>query len=50
MEKIVVMGAGSWGTALAILLAKKGYEVVIWEFDEKKLRSYKKKERIRYFY
>lgn len=39
MEKIVVMGAGSWGTALAILLAKKGNEVVVWEFDEKKAKE-----------
>ena len=29
MEKIVVMGAGSWGTALAILLAKKGNALVL---------------------
>lgn len=36
MEKIVVMGAGSWGTALAILLAKKGHEVVMWDVDVKK--------------
>ena len=43
MEKIVVMGAGSSGTALAILLAKKGYEVVIWEFDEKKAKELQEK-------
>lgn len=27
---IAVLGAGSWGTTLAILLAKKGYEVRLW--------------------
>ncbi len=36
MEKIVVMGAGSWGTALAILLAEKGNNVTLWEYQEKK--------------
>lgn len=27
---IAVLGAGSWGTALAILLARNGHEVVLW--------------------
>ncbi|WP_042682122.1 NAD(P)H-dependent glycerol-3-phosphate dehydrogenase [Anaerosalibacter massiliensis] len=30
VEKIGVIGGGSWGTALAILLSKKGYEVELW--------------------
>lgn len=30
MEKLCVLGTGSWGTALALSLAKKGYEVVMW--------------------
>lgn len=30
MENIVVLGGGSWGTALANLLANKGYKVVTW--------------------
>lgn len=29
---IAVMGAGSWGTALALLLAGKGHDVRLWEF------------------
>ncbi|MFQ5441957.1 MAG: NAD(P)H-dependent glycerol-3-phosphate dehydrogenase [Thermodesulfobacteriota bacterium] len=29
-EKICVIGAGSWGTTLADLLARKDYEVVLW--------------------
>lgn len=28
--KIAVVGAGSWGTALAVLLAKKGFRVSFW--------------------
>jgi len=30
IHKIVVIGAGSWGTALALLLAKKGINVDLW--------------------
>jgi glycerol-3-phosphate dehydrogenase (NAD(P)+) len=30
MAKICVLGAGSWGTALAALLAKNGYSVALW--------------------
>lgn len=29
-ERITVLGAGSWGTALAILLARNGYETILW--------------------
>lgn len=28
--KISIIGAGSWGTTLALLLGEKGYEVVLW--------------------
>jgi glycerol-3-phosphate dehydrogenase (NAD(P)+) len=31
-KKVAVLGAGSWGTALAVLLAKKGYEVKLWVY------------------
>ncbi|NDY42744.1 NAD(P)-dependent glycerol-3-phosphate dehydrogenase [Dissulfurirhabdus thermomarina] len=30
MKRVGVIGAGSWGTALALLLARKGHEVVLW--------------------
>jgi len=32
-ETISVIGAGSWGTTLAILLAKKGYRVTLWVYE-----------------
>src|SRR5258708_19788972 len=32
-ERIAVLGAGSWGATLASLLANKGHEVSLWEFD-----------------
>lgn len=32
---ITVLGAGSWGTALALLLAKQGHQTLLWAHDEK---------------
>ena len=32
-ERIGVIGGGSWGTALAKLLAEKGYPVALWVHD-----------------
>ena len=32
--KTTVLGSGSWGTALAVLLAKKGYAVTLWGIPE----------------
>ena len=34
MEKVCVLGAGSWGTALAALLAKNNYQVSLWGLVE----------------
>lgn len=39
MKKIGVIGAGSWGTALATVLAGKGHQVSIWDIDETHLDS-----------
>ncbi len=33
-ERIGVLGGGSWGTALSILLANKGYDLDIWVRDK----------------
>ena len=30
MSKVSFLGAGSWGTALAVMLAKQGHEVTLW--------------------
>jgi glycerol-3-phosphate dehydrogenase (NAD(P)+) len=32
-QRIAVLGAGSWGTALAMLMARNGAEVVLWGRD-----------------
>lgn len=34
MNKVLVMGGGSWGTTLAVLLAEKGNDVTLWEFNK----------------
>ncbi|PIS28115.1 glycerol-3-phosphate dehydrogenase [Candidatus Saganbacteria bacterium CG08_land_8_20_14_0_20_45_16] len=34
MKKISVLGAGAWGTTLAILLAEAGNEVTLWAFEK----------------
>ena len=39
MSKIGVIGAGSWGTALATVVASKGHDIKIFDVDEKHLRS-----------
>ena len=33
MAKVCVLGAGSWGTALSVLLANNGNQVTIWSID-----------------
>lgn len=32
--KIAVIGSGSWGSAVSILLAKKGYDVFLWSWQQ----------------
>ena len=36
--KIAVLGAGSWGTSLAILLSKKGFDVTLWDRNEGRVK------------
>lgn len=38
MSKIAVLGAGSWGTALAILLARNGHDVFLWGREAKEIQ------------
>lgn len=43
MAKIGIIGAGSWGTALAVLLDKNGHEVIIWSIIEAEIQMLKDK-------
>ncbi len=49
MMKIGVLGGGSWGTTLAILLHEKGFYVKVWEFSREQVESIKaRRENIRF--
>jgi glycerol-3-phosphate dehydrogenase (NAD(P)+) len=39
MKRVTVLGGGSWGTTLALVLHDNGHEVVIWEFDPRQLSA-----------
>ena len=49
LKKITVLGGGSWGTALGILLGKKGFEVTIFEYLKENVELIEKfKENIKF--
>ena len=39
MKKVVVLGAGAWGTAIATVLASNQHKVVIWSHEEDVVQS-----------
>ncbi|MBO5277914.1 MAG: NAD(P)H-dependent glycerol-3-phosphate dehydrogenase [Lachnospiraceae bacterium] len=41
MANISIIGAGSWGTALAVLLGNNGHHVIIWSAVEKEIEALK---------
>jgi glycerol-3-phosphate dehydrogenase (NAD(P)+) len=47
--KIGVVGGGSWGTALADLLAEKGYPIDLWVFEEELREQINTRRENRYF-
>ena len=38
-KRIAIVGAGSWGTALAVIAARAGHEVILWARDPEIVRS-----------
>lgn len=46
---ITVLGAGSYGTALAILLARNGHEVTLWGNDQQKIAQYQRERKNQQF-
>ncbi|GHU63175.1 glycerol-3-phosphate dehydrogenase [NAD(P)+] [Clostridia bacterium] len=45
MSKISILGSGTWGTALAILLSRKGHQVTLWSALPKELEQIKEKHK-----
>lgn len=43
MAKVAVIGAGSWGTALSMVLSRNGHEVTIWSIAEAEINMLKEK-------
>ena len=37
MATVGILGAGSWGTALAMMLNKNGHDVTVWSIDAKEV-------------
>lgn len=49
MNKVSVLGAGSWGSALALVLAKNGFDVSMWTLNEEQCNYINKnRENIEY--
>lgn len=46
--RAAVIGSGSWGTALAALLAGKGYDTALWSYEADVARSVNEDHRNRY--
>lgn len=46
MAKISVLGSGSWGMALALLLHNNGHEVLLWSARPEDARKLREKEKI----
>lgn len=38
MAKVGIIGAGSWGTALSVLLHDNGHQVTIWSIDAEEVK------------
>ena len=43
MKKISIIGAGGWGTTLAVLVAENGYDVTLWAREKEIVQSINEK-------
>lgn len=46
MAKVSILGSGSWGIALAVLLHKNGHEITVWSAREAKIEMLKEKHEL----
>lgn len=46
IEKIAVLGGGSWGATLADHLARRGHDVAVWEFDRARAEALESTRRL----
>jgi|TARA_B100001971_G_C18163163_1_gene522626 glycerol-3-phosphate dehydrogenase (NAD(P)+) len=49
MKKITIVGAGSWGTTLAVLVGEKKYDVTIWVREKELVEIIKKEKENKWF-
>jgi glycerol-3-phosphate dehydrogenase (NAD(P)+) len=49
MKRIAIIGAGNWGTALAIVAARAGHEVQLWSRNPDVVKSINE-QRLNSFY
>ena len=48
IKSVAILGAGSWGITLAILLFEKGFFIKVWEFERKQAEILTKKRKLRF--
>ena len=42
LERIAIVGAGGWGTALSLIWANRGHSILLWGNDESRIRAIEK--------
>ena len=47
MARVSILGSGSWGIALAVLLHKNGHEITVWSAREAKIEMLKEKHELK---
>lgn len=48
-KRVAVIGAGSWGTAIALLLAGKGHQVMLWGYEKEQIEAMRKSRENTFF-
>ena len=46
VKRVAILGAGSWGITLSILLFEKGFSVKVWEFEKKQAQILREKRKL----